>query len=180
MVTLTIKTRFSQLAVKKALTSTEKIESSEHFKEKLNEMSTEASIEGGYGVFSANAADAYTSLVQSVRSGKDYEKNVDNKETEYNEDFLQTFQKIATTIKLDGKTLTKTTKQHVNSVSVEEPWTPEKLRKEAEDHMKYYYPGAKKNTLVETVCTKIGKGRYQKHQEGGFLVFRGYRAFSVF
>jgi len=154
-VKLEVRTRFRQKSVVKAYTYTEKIRSSKTFKKLLEKMSTEASISGSYGAFSASASAAYSSLTDSVQSNENNAKDVKIDETTFNKDFLQIFQEVVTKVSIDGKTATKTKTEFVNSVPVSEPWSSKRLRDEASAYMEYEFPeGAKRNTFTETVCRK--------------------------
>ena len=154
-VTLEVRTRFRQKSVVKAYTYTEKIRSSKTFKKLLEKMSTEASISGSYGAFSASASAAYSSLTDSVQSNENNAKDVKIDETTFNKDFLQIFQEVVTKVSIDGKTATKTKTEFVNSVPVTEPWSSKRLRDEAAAYMDYEFPeGAKRNRFTETVCRK--------------------------
>ena len=87
-VTLIVKTRFRQKSVVSAFTFTEKVRSSKSIKKKMEEMSTEASISGSYGAFSASASAAYSSLTDSVQSNENYAKDIEKEKITFNKDYL--------------------------------------------------------------------------------------------
>ena len=167
-VTLTIKTRFQQRSVVESYKYAEKIRSSKSFKKKLEEMSTEASISGSYGAFSASASAAYSSLTDSIESSEEDSKDVNVDKTTFNQGFLQIFQEIITQINLDGKTATMTKTEWTNSVPVDKPWNSTKLREEAAAYMDWEFgEGANKNRYTETVCRKrISNSELLKKKEG--------------
>ena len=167
-VVLTVKTRFQQRSVVESYKYEEKIRSSKSFKKKLEEMSTEASVSGRYGAFSASASAAYSSLTDSIESSEEDAKDVNVDKTTFNKGFLQIFQEVVTQINLDGKKATMTKTEWTNSVPVDKPWTPVKLREEASAYMNWEFgDGAKKNSYTETVCRKrISNKELLKHKEG--------------
>ena len=118
-------------------------------------MSTEASISGSFGAFSASASAAYSSLTDSVQSNENYAKDIEKEKITFNKDFLQIFQDVVTKIDIDGKTATMTKTEFVNSVPVDKPWSTQRLREEAAAYMEWEFPeGAKRNTFTESVCRK--------------------------
>ena len=74
----------------------------------LEEMSTEASVSGSYGAFSASASAAYSSLTDSIQSNENYAKNITRNEITFKKDFLQIFETVVTTVIIDGRTATET------------------------------------------------------------------------
>ena len=154
-VTLVVKTRFRQKSVVSAFTFTEKVRSSKSFKKKSEEKSTEASVSGSYGTFSASASAAYSSLTDAVQSNENYSKDIELKEKTFKKDFLQIFQEVVTKINIDGNTATMTKTEFVDSVPVDKPWSPQRLRDEAAAYMEWEFPeGAIRNTFTESVCRK--------------------------
>ena len=118
-------------------------------------MSTKASVGVGFGLFSTNAAAAYSSLAESIDSSEEYSQDIKTEKVTFNKGFLQIFQKTVTQINIDGQTATMTKIEWTDSVPVDKPWSPEKRREESIAHMKFEFgEGANKNRFTEIVCKK--------------------------
>ena len=165
-ITLTVKTRFRQKSVVETYSYVERVRSSKSFKKKLEKMSTQASISGKYGAFSASASAAYSSMTDSIESSENDSKDVNVDKITFNKGFLQIFQEVVTKINIDGKTATMIKTEFVNSVPVAKPWSSSKLRAEAAAYMKWEFPGAKRSMYRESVCRRrISRSELLKSKE---------------
>ena len=153
-VSLVVRARFRQKSVASAYTYSEKIKSSNNFKKKL-ELSTDDSISGRYGAFSASASASITNFDQSHKNNAE---DVNEYKISFNKDFLGIFQEVVTKIIIDGETATKTETKFVEPVPVTNPWSSKRLIEKAGAYMDWLFPeGSKRNTFTETVCRKKGK-----------------------
>merc|ERR1712123_560023 len=103
------------------------VDSKEEFSKTLNDMSTSASVSGGYGGFTASASGSYSKLTEECTSAKSYAKNEEELETTFNIGFFQIWRIVKSTLTINRKEGTSTEKRFVDSIPKSEDVTQEQL-----------------------------------------------------
>merc|ERR1712106_254221 len=166
------------------------IDSKEEFSKTLNDMSTSASVSGGYGGFTASASGSYSKLTEECTSTKSYAENEEELETTFNIGFFQIWRIVKSTLTINRKEGTSTEKRFVDSIPKSEDVTQEQLEQRAKDYMTFNYGDkAVGSTFTESACQeKVAKakavqaaklefkGGYDGNKEDRFLNFKDDRS----
>ena len=154
-VILQVEVEFFKLATGMAKSYSLIEDASTAFLKTLNDMSTSASVSGGYGGFTASASGSYSKLTEECTNSESHALNEEEKQTWFNIDFFQIIRKVTTRLTINGKSGTTKEKRFVDSIPKSEDLTREQREQRARDYMTFNYGDkAVGNKFTESVCQK--------------------------